>query len=84
MYNILPLTPKLLTKVIKYNLSKKFAKSVLLLSQNPFHPGLHTELLEPKQSGLHSFRLDIKFRGIFLFHSDTTTIQVVGITVHYH
>ena len=84
MYKILPLTPKLHAKVIKYNLSKKFAKSVLLLSQNPFHPGLHTELLEPKSFGLHSFRIDLKFRGVFLLHADPTIIQVVGITVHYH
>lgn len=84
MYNILPLTPKLQIKVIKHNLSKKFAKSVLLLSQNPFHPGLHTELLEPKVSGLHSFRIDLKFRGVFLIHPDMITIQVISITVHYH
>lgn len=84
MYRILPLTPKLHAKVIKYNLSKKFAKSVILLSENPYHPGLHTELLEPKSSQLHSFRIDKKFRGIYIIHSDMTTIQVVGVTVHYH
>lgn len=84
MYTVLPLTPKLQAKVNKHNLQKKFAKATLTITDNPLHPGLHVELLEPKAKGYYSFRLDRKYRGIFIIHPDQTTIQVVGITLHYH
>lgn len=84
MYLVLPPTSKLLVKVKKHNLSKKLAKALALLAVNPDHPSLHTELLEPKNLGFYSFRIDLKYRGIFIIHEDQTTIQIVGITVHYH
>jgi len=84
MYTIPPLTPKLKSKVIKHNLTKKYAKAISLLAANPQHPGLNVELLEPKNLGYYSFRLDHKYRGIYIIHSDNITIQIVGITVHYH
>ena len=84
MYTVLPLTPKLQSKVTKPNLVKKYAKAIALLATNPQHPGLNVELLEPKHMNYYSFRLDRKYRGLYIVHSDKTTIQVVGITVHYH
>lgn len=84
MYTILTLTPKLQSKVTKHSLTKKYAKAVSLLAINPRHPGLNVELLEPKHIGYYSFRLDRKYRGIYIIHSDNITIQIVGITVHYH
>lgn len=84
MHTVLPLTPKLIAKVNKYHLQKKCAKAILLLATNPKHPGLNTELLEPKSMGYYSFRLDRKYRGLFIYHEENATIQVVTITAHYH
>lgn len=56
--NILPLHRELQEYLQKRRLEKKFAKQKLLFEQNPFHPGLETELLEPKDMRLRSFRID--------------------------
>lgn len=64
MYEVLPISKKLQDKTNKFNLNKKLLKAIKLLSNNPNHPSLHTELLEPKENGFHSFRINLKYRGI--------------------
>jgi plasmid maintenance system killer protein len=66
----------------KHLLSKKWQKALLLFEMNPRHPSLHTELLEPKENLLYSFRIDNKYRAIFLIHEDKTC-EVLKITNHY-
>ncbi len=80
---ILPASELVLKKVSKYNLSKKFKKQLLLLARDFYHPGLNCELLEPKKMGLYSFRLDRKFRAIFIFREKEKLIEVLNITIHY-
>lgn len=84
MFRILPLSKKLFKKIVKYSLQKKVKKQLKLLSQNPKHPSLNLEILQPKQYGIYSFRIDRKFRGICFFHPDKKTIEILNITLHYH
>ena len=81
---ILPLSKHVEKKVKKYNLQNKFLKQSKLLASNPKHPGLKIELLEPKEYGIYSFRLDRKFRALFIFRDDKNALEVINITVHYH
>lgn len=84
MIAILPLSSRLLAKIKKHGLEKKFLKQCDLLSKNPTHPSLHLELLEPKQQGIYSFRIDRKYRALFFFRLDKTSVEILNITVHYH
>ncbi|MBW7960261.1 type II toxin-antitoxin system RelE/ParE family toxin [Patescibacteria group bacterium] len=83
MFQILPLSKKVEEKVNRFSLQKKFRKQLSLLSENPSHPSLNTELLEPKEYGIYSFRIDLKYRALFIFHDDKKTIEVLNITAHY-
>jgi len=80
---VLPLNPKVSKLLQKYRLESKFKKQIKLLSGNPKHPSLHLELLEPKQHGIYSFRLDRKFRALFIFRSDVASLEILTITVLY-
>lgn len=44
--NVLPVHPEVVGYLAKRGLSEKFEKQVRLFQDNPFHPGLRTELLE--------------------------------------
>ena len=50
----------------KYQLEKKFEKAKRLFEQDIRHPSLNVELLEPKHLKVYSFRLDRKYRAIFI------------------
>ena len=66
----------------KHNLEKKYLKAKKLFENDPFYPSLNTELLEPKDRLIYSFRLDKKYRVIFIY-IDTNLIEIVAITNHY-
>jgi len=66
----------------KHNLEKKFKKAKQLFELDPFYPSLHTELLEPKDRLIYSFRLDKKYRVIFIY-LNSQEIEVIAITNHY-
>ncbi len=66
----------------QHQLVKKYEKSKVLFEQNPFHPSLNMELLEPKHRLLYSFRLDRKYRAIFAY-VENETIEVIAFTNHY-
>lgn len=83
MFVILPLKPKVLKLITKYSLKKKIKKQLKLLVSNPKHPSLHFELLEPKQYGIYSIRIDKKFRALLFFYADKRTIEIFNLTVHY-
>jgi plasmid maintenance system killer protein len=81
---IFPTSLLVLKKVKKYGLEIKFKKQLKILEQNINHRGLNVELLEPKKLGFYSFRVDRKFRAIFIFRERNTMIEILNITVHYH
>ena len=79
---ILPLHPELTAYLHRHGLGKKFEKQQRLFTQNTFHPSLHTELLEPRHYRFYSFRLDRRYRAIFIYHG-AATIEVLDINDHY-
>ena len=48
-------------------IQKKAEKQEKIFRQNPFHPSLHTEKLEPKSKEVWSFRIDKEYRILFKF-----------------
>jgi len=66
----------------KHNLEKKYKKAKNLFEQDPFYPSLNTELLEPKDRLIYSFRLDKKYRAIFIY-IDVNIIEIIAFTNHY-
>ena len=83
MIRILPTNPRIVKRLDKFSLKKKYEKQLKLLSQNPKHPGLRLELLEPKQHGIYSFRIDRKFRALFIYRSDKQAVEILTVTIHY-
>lgn len=79
---ILPLHQELSAYLKKRRLEKKFEKQKLIFEQNPFHPSLGTELLEPKHMRIWSFRIDKKYRVIFIFR-EKDAIEILDINNHY-
>jgi len=79
---ILPLHPDIPAYLKKRGLEKKFEKKRALFEQNPFHPNLDTELLEPKHMRIWSFRVDKKYRAIFIFR-DKNAIEIIEVNNHY-
>ncbi len=79
---IKPLKPKLQKYVASHNLTEKVAKQIQLFVENPSHPSLNTEKLEPREFGLYSFRIDRKYRAIFhiLIKNE---VEIVDINDHY-
>ncbi len=68
--------------LLNHQLLKKYEKAKLLFEENPFHPSLNMELLEPKHRLLYSFRIDKKYRAIFAY-IENEVIEIITITNHY-
>ena len=79
---ILPLHPDILDYLAKRKMGKKFEKQKRLFEENPFHPGLGTELLEPRKMRIWSFRIDRKYRAIFIFR-EASVIEIIDVNNHY-
>lgn len=79
---IKPLRPELIKFLKKHNLVKKFEKESELFCQNPNYPSLKTERLKPKHFKIYSFRLDRKYRAIFIL-VDSLTAEIIDINLHY-
>ena len=80
---ILPLNPAISKKIAKHNLNTKATKQLSLFSSNPSHPSLNIELLEPKEYSIYSFRIDRKYRALFIYRKQEQAIEILNITVHY-
>ena len=65
----------------KHALTKKWEKAKKLFENDPSHPSLNTELLEPKHRLIYSFRLDRKYRAIFICLPEDK-IEIISITKH--
>lgn len=83
MIAVLPVSAGINSKLKMHGIEKKFYKQCILLSQNPAHPSLHLELLEPKTQGIYSFRIDRKYRALFFFHPSKIAVEIIAVTVHY-
>jgi Txe/YoeB family toxin of Txe-Axe toxin-antitoxin module len=68
--------------LVKHNLEKKYKKAKNLFEKDPFYPSLNTEILEPKDRLIYSFRLDKKYRAIFIYIDDNI-IEIIAFTNHY-
>jgi len=79
---IWPLHPETKEYLKKHNLEKKFDKQIKLFQENPFYPSLETELLEPRQMRIWSFRIDRKYRAIFIFR-ERDLIEIIDVNNHY-
>lgn len=84
MIQVLPVSPRIVKKANKLGVKRKLDKAVELFKKNWRHPGLKTELLEPKKMAIWSFRVDKKVRAIFIWREDRQAIEILNITVHYH
>jgi len=67
----------------KHGLSKKWEKAKRLFEKDSFHPSLNTELLEPKHRLIYSFRLDKKYRALFICLLEDE-VEIIAVTKHYH
>jgi Txe/YoeB family toxin of Txe-Axe toxin-antitoxin module len=66
----------------RHGISKKWEKAKRLFENNPFHPSLNTELLEPKHRLIYSFRIDKKYRVLFICLPENK-VEVIAVTKHY-
>lgn len=82
MIKIEPLRQDLSDYLKKHNLVKKYEKAKNLFEKDPFYPSLNTEILEPKDRLIYSFRVDIKYRVIFIY-TQKDTVEIIAITNHY-
>ena len=79
---IKPLRKDLEDYLKNHQLEKKWQKILKYLQDNPSHPSLDLELLEPRWRGIYSFRLNRKYRALF-FMAPEGKIEVFRITKHY-
>jgi len=79
---ILPVHPKVITYLNRRGLLRKFEKQVAFFKIDPSHPSLEIELLEPKYLRLWSFRINKKYRAIFIFRG-TNTVEIIDVNNHY-
>jgi plasmid maintenance system killer protein len=81
MVKIKPLRRDLASFLKKRNLWKKFKKQSQFFEKDINHPSLHTEILEPKKYKIFSFRIDRKYRAIFIYRNDE--VEIVDVNSHY-
>jgi plasmid maintenance system killer protein len=79
---ILPLHPELRDYLKARGLENKFEKQTDLFKENSFHPSLRTELLEPRKMKIWSFRIDKKYRALFIF-LEKDVIEIIDVNDHY-
>lgn len=79
---ILPLHPEIEKYLQKHNLEKKFKKQKRFFENNPFHPSLETELLEPRKLRIWSFRINRRYRAIFIFR-ERDIVEIIDVNDHY-
>ncbi|MEI6088828.1 MAG: hypothetical protein WCR42_00095 [bacterium] len=76
------LNDKLAEYLKTHHLEKKYEKAKTLFENDFNHPSLNVEILEPKHLRIYSFRIDLKYRAIFIIVEDK--VEVITITNHYH
>ena len=77
-----PLRPDLEKFLQKRKIKKQYLKQVKIFEDDPRHPSLNTEILEPKQLKIYSLRIDRKYRAIFII-INSGEVEVIDINLHY-
>lgn len=77
-----PLEDNLKKYLVRHNLKKKFDKQLAIFLTNPFYPSLRTERLEPKDRKVYYFRIDRRYRAIFVL-TKPDEIEIIDINLHY-
>jgi len=80
--NITPLRDDLRKVLHKYNLENKFLKQKRLFESDSYYPSLHTEKLQPVHLNIYSFRIDKKYRAIFIV-TEKKEVEIIDINMHY-
>lgn len=80
--NVKPLRKDLQKYLTRRRLTKKFEKQLQLFKNNPRHPSLKTERREPRSLKIYSFRIDRKYRVVFIFTAPDKT-EIIDINDHY-
>jgi len=80
--NILPIHPEIEEYLRKHQLVKKFEKQSKFFEKDTTHPSLEVEVLEPRHLKIYSFRVDKKYRAIFVFIR-RNTIEIIDVNNHY-
>ncbi len=62
-------------------IQRKAERKEKIFRQNPFHPSLHTEKLEPKSKQVWSFRIDREYRILFRFINHN---KILFLTCGHH
>ena len=83
MFKVLPFSSQIKKYAKSHNIASKLEKQIHLLKTNTKHPSLNVELLEPKKHGIYSFRIDRKYRALFIFRPDKDAIEILLLTLHY-
>lgn len=71
----------LLKYLKRHQLENKFQRQLGILVKDFHHPSLHTEILEPKLRKVYSFRIDRKYRAIFIVRH--FEVEIIDINNHY-
>ena len=79
MPQLLDLREDILGYLRNHGLIKKWQKVKVLFENDP---SLNTDLLEPKHRLIDSFRIDRKYRTVFICLPEGK-IEVVNVTKHY-
>ena len=79
---ILPISERLTKFLQVRRLEHKFQKQRQIFENNPSHPGLRLELLEPRHLHFFSFRVDKKYRAIFILLAPNVA-EIIDINNHY-
>lgn len=79
---IKPLRADLKKVLKKKQLEKKFLKQKSLFENDSKHPSLNVEKLKPKDLNIYSFRVDRKWRAIFIIVGSEA--EIIDINPHYH
>lgn len=64
-----------------HQLEEKFKKAKTLFEEDVRHPSLNFEALEPKHLKIYSFRLDKKYRAVFIVVNGEA--EIIKVTNHY-
>ncbi|MEI8174909.1 MAG: hypothetical protein WCG28_03095 [bacterium] len=80
--NVFPIHKDIVTYLEKHNLEKKFFKQLNLFLMDISYPSLGVALLEPKYLKFWSFRVDKKYRAIFIFR-ESDIVEILDVNNHY-
>ena len=59
-------------------IQKKAVKKIEIFQENPFHPILRTEKINPSQLNLWTFRIDIAYRVLFRFLDSENALFILA------